>query len=620
MTQILQPYEVAIVNADVELSETLLDVFYNLERLEATIGDIFGRVERRIGDERVRLDQINNRIATCHGKVNDIRGSKKATTVFSTAKFPAPKKLPAYPTLFSQMAHMSPVHRQADEETRYFPADPEKSLVGNNEATDDNLLLLTRLNVHGSDMERVEFVMEDEGLGPVPEKVDYVGSLLLFNSAINPYKNYTTLDNLVSSGRAGKEDIAVAKGLASAPATMTNGDLLPDIQGIDLTFKPEMGQMADLQLPSNLPLDFLADINYEGDALPSIAPSAAKANYSLPQITDGGYKPSPSATEPMGAAPPAAPAAVASTPSMAAAPPPPPPAPPPAPTAPPAPPSAPVTAAAAAPPPPPPPAAPVAASDESDEDDNGDGDGGARNPLLAAIQGMSVNKLRKKTETAVKTKKVEAKPVSMMDDLQARMMRRNSAITGKENKMSARRESQAVQMAAARAEAVPPPPSSSGAPKPPSSKARPQASTSQPPPPSARPKSVLHSIGFADVDDNANDSDNEPAMPTMNRAYNDDDTLDSSDDSSTSDISDVSMDEMVKPAVPTQKPIVAPAPAPAPAPIPVPMPQPSASAAPPGRRGSLLDDSNKDLNAMLTHGKGKNTEDNSDDDDDDDWD
>ena len=108
-------------------------------------------------------------------------------------------------------------------------------------------------------------------------------------------------------------------------------------------------------------------------------------------------------------------------------------------------------------------------------------------------------------------------------------------------------------------------------------------------------------------------------MPAASRAYNDDDTLDSSDNSSTSDISDVSMDEMLKPAVPVQKPIAAPAPAPKPTPIPVPMPQPSSSAAPTGRRGSLLDDSNKDLNAMLTHGKGKNTED-SDDDDDDDWD
>ena len=203
----------------------------------------------------------------------------------------------------------SPYRKVDEEETRCYPAETSKSVVGNNEAYDENLLLLARLNVHGSDMERVEFVMEDEGLGPVPEKIDYIGSLLLFNSAINPYKNYTTLDNLVSSGRGAKEEIAANKALASAPATMLNGDLLPDIIGLDLTFKPEMGQMADLQLPSNLPLDFLAgDVNYEGEALPSIAPSAVMANYNLPQLTDGSFKTGPSAIEARSTgAPPAAP-------------------------------------------------------------------------------------------------------------------------------------------------------------------------------------------------------------------------------------------------------------------------------------------------------------------------
>ena len=103
MTQILQPYEIALVHADFEQKDVLSDIFYCFERLDATIDDVFGRVERRITDERSRLDQINFRIATCPSKVNEIRGSKRATTVFSTSKFPAPKKLPAYPTLFSQV-------------------------------------------------------------------------------------------------------------------------------------------------------------------------------------------------------------------------------------------------------------------------------------------------------------------------------------------------------------------------------------------------------------------------------------------------------------------------------------------------------------------------------------
>ncbi len=644
MAKILQPYELAVVHADVEVHETRLDIFYSLERLDATIDDIFGRVQQRIQLERTRLDQINNRISTCHTKVNSIRGSKKATTVFSTSKFPAPRKLPAYPTLFSQETSMSPSYREPKDGENYYPPDVSKSVVGNDTATAENLLLLTRINTHGSDMERVEFVMEDEGLGPVPMKIDYVGSLLLFNSAVNPYKNYTTLDNLVSSGRGAKDDVTIMKGLASAPATMLNGDLLPDIHGLDLTFKPEMGQMASLALPSNLPLDFLADINYEGAALPSIAPSAAKANFTLPQITDGGYKPSPSATQPNNAGlPPPSPAAAVQTTSAAQVtpasrppPPPPPNAPPPPPPppavtlAPQAKPAAPVPAPMDPTPPRPPPPAPPAAvakrEEESDDDDDESPQGGSRGGLLDAIKGMSVNKLRKATEREVKTKKAEVasnKPMSMMDDLQARMQRRNSALSGKDSKQAIRRESLAVESAAARAEAtlpmpgIPAPPGKSSqkpsVPFPPGKDAQKPIPPTQPPAP--KTKSTLLSLGFAKVDEDAGNSDNEPPMPAASRSRYAQET-DSSDESSISDVSDVSFDAAAKSKQEVKPPI--PAPVPKPVPMPVPIAAPSAAPMGAARRGSLLDETNAGLSAMLAHGKSKETE--KADSDDDDWD
>lgn len=50
-------------------------------------------------------------------------------------------------------------------------------------------------------MERVEFIIEDQGLGTLPDFVPSVGSLLLFNSSVNLYKDYQTQDNLLSTGR-----------------------------------------------------------------------------------------------------------------------------------------------------------------------------------------------------------------------------------------------------------------------------------------------------------------------------------------------------------------------------------------------------------------------------------
>ena len=123
------------------------------------------------------------------------------------------------------------------------------------------MVIAKRLNSHGTDMERVEFAMEDQGLGPPPTVLNSVGLLLLFNSGINPYKDYQTLDNLVSSGRAKiADDSSGKKELAEAPSTILSGDALPDIAGLDLTFKPTLNENSTFALPTNLPLDFLAGL------------------------------------------------------------------------------------------------------------------------------------------------------------------------------------------------------------------------------------------------------------------------------------------------------------------------------------------------------------------------
>lgn len=111
MAQILQPYKAPVVYNDLSQNEVLGDMFYSLENLSGTINDIFSRMEKRIADERRRVDQIKARVATCKSKVESVKGTSQATTIFSTAKFPAPKNLPSYPTLFSQVTEVKIVQR-----------------------------------------------------------------------------------------------------------------------------------------------------------------------------------------------------------------------------------------------------------------------------------------------------------------------------------------------------------------------------------------------------------------------------------------------------------------------------------------------------------------------------
>jgi WAS family protein 1 len=99
----------------------------------------------------------------------------------------------------------------------------------------------------------------------------------LFNTPENPYKKYISLDNLSGKeARASKKDDDKKESkLADAPKTFLEGDVLPAISTIDYGYKPVLGEVPELHLPSVLPnLPNIADISWSVQSgITSIAPS-----------------------------------------------------------------------------------------------------------------------------------------------------------------------------------------------------------------------------------------------------------------------------------------------------------------------------------------------------------
>jgi WAS family protein 1 len=64
---------------------------------------VYNRIEVRVNTEKNRLENLKLRISTCQEKVSKIKGSTNATTIFSTAKFPATKILAPYDGMFNNI-------------------------------------------------------------------------------------------------------------------------------------------------------------------------------------------------------------------------------------------------------------------------------------------------------------------------------------------------------------------------------------------------------------------------------------------------------------------------------------------------------------------------------------
>ncbi len=128
-----------------------------------------------------------------------------------------------------------------------------------------------------------------EGLGSLPHYLSSVSSLLLFNTAENPYKKYVVLDPLEGAKTKTRDKIIEEENeLSAAPITITQGEELGRVQQDSIMYVPLMPELSQLDVPEMLPqLQYVAsDVFYSADVGASIAPSLANTVPDLPNLAD----------------------------------------------------------------------------------------------------------------------------------------------------------------------------------------------------------------------------------------------------------------------------------------------------------------------------------------------
>jgi WAS family protein 1 len=398
-----QVYEVPVIFHGLRQPEAYLQVCDALDNLNHVVDEVFSRITSRVFTEKSKLEALSSRLSVAHSKVQQIVGTSKAITVFSSAKYPAPNKRADYVPLYTDNRTFQPKFNN------YKLQDVPMTTTGIEEQLDASELLLIET---GSITTKLNEVGTVEGLGRLPARIPSVSSLLLFNSRENPYKKYAAMDNL-AGGDSKKIQASTAKVLTAAPDSVVKGDAL-DLPGmVEYGYRPVLGDVPEFNLPAVLPnLANVADINWSVAENNGIAPSQNLPvfNFDIPPTTQ-----TPGAT----AAPATGSAPAPPPPSSSGGPPPPPP--PPSSAPPPPPPG---------PPPPPPPKAKAADGMEELPSTSG-----ARNDLLESIR--AGKKLKKVSESAPKNEapkpKAAAAPAGdLFGDLITALNRRRQGIASKQ--------------------------------------------------------------------------------------------------------------------------------------------------------------------------------------------
>ncbi|XP_054476202.1 LOW QUALITY PROTEIN: WASH complex subunit 1 [Anoplopoma fimbria] len=321
-----QVYSVPLIQSDLRREEAVHQIADALLYLETISTDIFRRVSDSVEKNRRQLQSVTDRIRLAQARVDKIKGSKKATKVFSSAKYPAPDRLQDYISIFTEATDPSSQNRPRHRiQNKLRPFD-EKALQEK----------LMYFPVCVSKKKRSEDEKE-EGLGSLPRNISSVSSLLLFNTTENLYKKYVFLDPLAGAVTKTHTTLETEKEEKpfDAPLSITKREQLDRQTAESYFYVPDLGQVPEIDVPSYLPdLPGIADdLSYSADLGPGFAPSGPTQNIpDLPPIADEsdahGFHLQPNVPPPP--PPPPPPPELALAPAIpAGAPPPPPPPPPP---------------------------------------------------------------------------------------------------------------------------------------------------------------------------------------------------------------------------------------------------------------------------------------------------
>jgi WAS family protein 1 len=432
-----QVFSIGVTFHNIGESDSIEEAINAIKHLYSVTEQVFDKIETKVKYERSKIEAISQRLTQASAQIETIGRERisKATTVFSNAKFPGKKEADNYSPIFANMPFVDcpPDNIMQENAPRVFPANDGNRKAHPPQA--DMLDLLWRAN-QTLDLDGITGA--PKGVGPLPDDMMSVTDFMLYNSNETPYTDYNdSLDNMFEVKQRDAIEEETKRKMAAQGSTLLGGDQLPAVQGLDMTYKPTMKAQPTLQFQTNL--DFGASLpavasdaawSQGADDMSSIAPSAFQdALQMLPALTDA---PSSNAlgngtaTTSNTANPPPPPPNTA-----AATPPPPPPPPPPAPRSrPPAPRGGPRPRGA-----PPmngarPPPLPSKAPPKKNPTPSNAGRGG----LLDAIK--RGKKLKKKTDRKVKEIKKIDKPMSLMDQMKARLGRRANVMSGRDDEIA----------------------------------------------------------------------------------------------------------------------------------------------------------------------------------------
>ncbi|XP_060852406.1 LOW QUALITY PROTEIN: WAS protein family homolog 2 [Rhopalosiphum padi] len=178
MVQVNKEACIPLLPYDLGYEETILQLIKSLDCLDKVVECVYEHVKGNINSQKSEIVKLSEKLNNIANKVQQLSNTKKSIQVYSSSKYPATHLQKDYKYSYDleiksditnniQVAHQICVSNDPNDKLKFYHVNDENKKLSKNKD-----------------------IIKMKGLGKLPDDVNYINSLLLFNSNENLYKNY----------------------------------------------------------------------------------------------------------------------------------------------------------------------------------------------------------------------------------------------------------------------------------------------------------------------------------------------------------------------------------------------------------------------------------------------
>ncbi|KAE9541185.1 hypothetical protein AGLY_004430 [Aphis glycines] len=238
MVQVNKEAYIPLLPYDLGYEETILQLIKSLDCLDKVVECVYEHVKGNINSQKSEIIKLSEKLNNIANKVQQLSNTKKSVQVYSSSKYPATHLQKDYKYSYDFEIKSDIIDNIQVTHQIYVSNDP------------NNKLKFYHVNDENKKIFKNKDMIQMKGLGGLPDDINYINSLLLFNSNENLYKNYVLSNPYKVKTTPTSKPVEEIQNINKPVFTLPLNDAENQF---NYSYTPEYEEVPTIDVPADLP-------------------------------------------------------------------------------------------------------------------------------------------------------------------------------------------------------------------------------------------------------------------------------------------------------------------------------------------------------------------------------